>query len=444
MNRANPPRSPGTDTDSTLSGSPANAAPGLGESIFNRRVLICVFLGFSSGLPLYVLIQLMPVWLRDAGVDLKQIGLFTLVGLPYTWKFLWSPLMERYRVALLGRRRGWMLLTQVLLLGTIAAIGLLDPGQTLWHLYALAFAVALFSASQDIVIDAYRRELLPEHELGIGNAVHVQAYRIAGLVPGSLALILAEHLPWPTVYAVVAAFMLIGIANTLLIREAVAAPVIPPTLLEAVVLPFRDFFARLGVPLALWTLAFMFLYKLGDSMATALSYPFYYDLGFNLTEIGVLAKTASLGAVIIGALLGGVWMIRLGINNALWLFGLVQLLSILGFAVLAHAGPDRLLLVVVIVFEYLGVGLGTAAFTAFIARSTHPAYAATQFALLTALTALPRTIANAATGYLVSLMEWSGFFLFCFALAIPGMLLLPRVAPWERSAVTRRDSSQSA
>ncbi|MBP6053019.1 MAG: AmpG family muropeptide MFS transporter [Pseudomonadales bacterium] len=406
--------------------------PGIAASIFNRRVLECVFLGFTSGLPLYVLIQLVPLWMKDAGVDLAGIGLFTLVGIPYTWKFLWSPLMERYRVPLLGRRRGWMLLTQLLLLGTIASIGFLDPGKTLWHLAALCVAVAFFSASQDIVVDAYRRELLPDHELGIGNAVHVQAYRIAGLVPGSLALVLAEYLPWTSVYLVVAGFMLIGVMNTLFIREVVDRPVLPVSLREAITRPFQEFFGRLGWRLAVMTLAFMFLYKLGDSMATALSYPFYRELGFSLTEIGVIAKTASLAAVIIGALLGGVWMIRLGINNALWLFGGVQLLSILGFALLAETGPDRMTLAVVIVFEYLGVGLGTAAFTAFIARCTNPLFAATQFALLTALTALPRTLANAATGFLVEWVGWTMFFLLCFVLAIPGMLLLLKVAPWER------------
>ncbi len=411
----------------------ADATPGLAVSILNRRVLLCVFLGFTSGLPLYVLTQLIPIWMKDAGVDLARIGLFTLVGIPYTWKFLWAPLMERYQLPGLGRRRGWMLLTQIVLAIGIAAIGLLDPGQSLWHLSVLALGVAFFSASQDIVIDAYRRELLPDSELGIGNAVHVQAYRIAGLVPGSLALVLAEHMPWSAVYAVVAAFMLVGVITSLLLREVNAAPAIPASLREAVVLPFRDFFGRHGLRTALFTLAFMFLYKLGDSMATALSYPFYRELGFSLTEIGVIAKTASLAAVITGGLLGGLWMIRLGIDRALWVFGAVQLVSILGFAVLAEAGPDKGLLVGVIVFEYLGVGLGTAAFTAFIARATNPVFAATQFALLTALTALPRTFANAATGELVELMGWTGFFLLCFLLGLPGMLLLPRVAPWRAS-----------
>lgn len=183
---------------------------------------------------------------EGCGVDLAGIGLFTLVGIPYTWKFLWSPLMERYRVPLLGRRRGWMLLTQLLLLGTIASIGFLDPGKTLWHLAALCVAVAFFSASQDIVVDAYRRELLPDHELGIGNAVHVQAYRIAGLVPGSLALVLAEYLPWTSVYLVVAGFMLIGVMNTLFIREVVDRPVLPVSLREAITRPFQEFSGASG------------------------------------------------------------------------------------------------------------------------------------------------------------------------------------------------------
>ena len=209
------------------------------------------------------------------------------------------------------------------------------------------------------------------------------------------------------------------------------SPVLPLSLRAAVIDPFRDFTDRFGWRLALLTLAFMFLYKLGDSMATALSYPFYRDIGFSLSEIGVIAKAASLAAVIAGGLIGGVWMIRLGINNALWLFGGAQLISILGFAVLAETGPDRTVLAVVIILEYLGVGMGTAAFTAFIARCTNPLYAATQFALLTALTALPRTFVNASTGFLVEQMGWTQFFVLCFALGMPGMLLLTKVAPWQ-------------
>ncbi|MDH3351683.1 MAG: AmpG family muropeptide MFS transporter [Gammaproteobacteria bacterium] len=400
------------------------------EAILNRRMLICVFTGFTSGLPLYVLIQLVPAWLRVEGVGLAEIGFFALVGFPYTWKFLWSPVMDRYTLPFLGRRRGWMLVTQLALLLSIAALGFIQPSLSIWTVAYLAAAVAFFSASQDIVLDAYRRELLPDLELGLGNAIHVQAYRLAGLVPGSLALILADFLPWHIVFVVVAAFMGVGLLMTLLIQEAIANPTPPKTLREAVVEPFREFVQRNGIAAAALILAFLFLYKLGDNMATALSTPFYVDTGFTLTQIGSIAKFASLVAVIVGGLVGGVMMIRLGINRGLWIFGVVQVVSILGFALLAEVGANPWLLGTVVALEYLGVGLGTAAFTAFIARTTNPVFAATQFALFTALTAVPRTLANAVTGIIVEQVGWTTFFLLCTALAIPGMLLLFKIAPW--------------
>lgn len=400
------------------------------EAILNRRMLICVFTGFSSGLPLYVLIQLIPAWLRVEGVGLAEIGFFALVGFPYTWKFLWSPVMDRYTLPLLGRRRGWILVTQLALLVSIGAMGFTEPKLSIWTVAYLAAAIAFFSASQDIVLDAYRRELLPEIELGIGNAIHVQAYRLAGLVPGSLALILADFMPWHIVFVVVASFMGVGLLMTLSIQEAIAEPSPPRSLREAVVEPFREFVQRKGVGAAALVLAFLFLYKLGDNMATALSTPFYVDVGFSLTQIGSIAKFASLLAVIVGGLVGGVMMIRTGINRALWVFGVVQVVSILGFALLAEVGADPWMLGTVVALEYLGVGLGTAAFTAFIARTTNPVFAATQFALFTALTAVPRTLANSVTGLIVEHVGWTTFFLLCTALAIPGMLLLFKVAPW--------------
>ena len=406
------------------------AAPTLREAILNRRMLICVFTGFTSGLPLYLLIQMVPAWLRVEGVGLAEIGFFTLVGTPYTWKFLWSPIMDRYTLPFLGRRRGWMLLTQIALMASIAAMGFFDPALSIWVIAYLAFAVAFFSASQDIVLDAYRRELLPDAELALGNTIHVQTYRLAGLVPGALALVLADHLPWQTVFMIVAAFMLVGIVLTLVIDEAIASPTPPRTLADAIVLPFREFFERNGVVAALYALAFMFLYKLGDNMATALQTPFFIDVGFSLTQIGTVAKFSALIAAIVGGLGGGVVMIKLGINRALWIFGVVQITSIAGFAALSVIGTNSLALGVVVAFEYLGVGLGTAAFTAFIARSTSTTFAATQFALFTALTALPRTVANALTGVIVEHTGWTEFFLLCIVVAIPGMLLLFKVAPW--------------
>jgi PAT family beta-lactamase induction signal transducer AmpG len=394
-------------------------------------MLICVFTGFSSGLPLWLLVNLLPAWLRTEGVDLKTIGFFTLVQLPYTWKFLWSPLVDRYALPLLGRRRGWMLVTQLLLLGAIPLLGTMNPNADVWSVVTLAAAVAFFSASQDIVLDAFRREILPEHELGLGTSIHVNAYRIASLVPGALALILADHLPWPTVFLITALFMLPGIAMTLLVSEPALVHGRPATLREAVIEPFHEFVTRNGLRGAVLVLAFIFLYKLGDSMATALATPFYLDMGFSKTDIGVVAKNAGLWTSLVGGVLGGLWMVKIGINRALWLFGIVQVLAILGFAWLAYVHePDRLLLALVIAFEALGVGLGTVAFTAFIARATDPRYTATQFALFTSLAVVPRALVNASTGWIVERTGWLDFFLLCTLLALPGMALLLRVAPW--------------
>lgn len=413
-------------------------APSWLASLLTRRMLICVFTGFSSGLPLYLLLNLIPAWLRTEGLSLKAIGAFALIQFPYTWKFLWSPLLDRYALPLLGRRRGWMLATQVLLLVLIAALGQLSPKEDLHLVTAIAALLAFASATQDIALDAFRREILSEEELGLGNSVHVNAYRIAGLVPGALSLILADHLPWSAVFAITALFMVPGALMSIATSEPAAAGKAPATLREAVVEPFHEFITRAGWREALLILAFIFLYKLGDSLCTALATPFYLDMGFSKSDIGLVAKNAGLWPAVIGALLGGLWMVRIGINRALWLFGLVQLFSILGFAWLAQVGHNETIgatqlaqLALVIGVEALGVGLGTVAFVAFIARTTNPAYTATQLALFTSLAAVPRTFINASAGWLVELFGWTGFFSLCFVLALPGMALLLRVAPWQ-------------
>ncbi len=323
-----------------------------------------------------------------------------------------------------------MLITQILLLVSIIYMGQLNPLTSIWPIAYLASAVAFFSASQDIVLDAYRRELLADNQLGLGNAIHVQAYRIAGLVPGSLGLILADHLAWSTIFMIVAAFMLVGIIFTLVIAEANDTPQAPTTLLKAYFEPFMEFISRKGIFSALGFIGFLVLYKLGDNMATALQTPFYIDVGFSLTQIGVIAKLSSLVSVIIGGIVGGLIMVKLSINRALWIFGVVQIISILGFAALSEIGPNELALAMAISFEYLGVGLGASALVAFMARETNPAFAATQLALFTAITALPRTFANAATGYIVESIGWTNFFLLCTVLAVPGMLMLFKIAPW--------------
>jgi len=403
------------------------------EAVLNRRMLICVFTGFTSGLPLYVLFQLIPGWLRVEGVGLAEIGFFALVQFPFTWKFLWSPFMDRFTLPFLGHRRGWMLVTQIALLFSMGVMGFFKPDLSLWTVAYLSVAVAFFSASQDIVLDAYRRELLPDAELGLGNSVHVQAYRLSGLVPGALGFILADHFDWHIVFVIIALFMFVGIVMTLVIKEAIMEPTPPRTMREAVIEPFREFIGRAGLGPALLVLAFLFLYKLGDNMATALQSPFFIDVGFTLTQIGAIAKTAGLIAAIIGGMVGGLVMVKVPINRALWLFGVVQIVSILGFALLSEIGANPWMLGVAVAFEYLGVGLGSAALIAFMARTTNPAFAATQLALFTALASVPRVFANAVTGVIVEQIGWTNFFLLCTALAIPGMLLLFKVAPWNAS-----------
>jgi PAT family beta-lactamase induction signal transducer AmpG len=403
------------------------------EILLNRRMVTCIFIGFTSGMPLYVLIQLVPAWLRSNNVDLATIGLFSVVSLPYTWKFLWAPLMDRFVPPFLGRRRGWAIVTQLALMVAIGMLGMFDPSKSLGAIVGVVFAVSLFSASQDIVIDAYRRELLADDELGTGNSFHVNAYRLSSLIPGSLALILSDHMPWSSVFWITAGFMGVGVVTSLVIREVSIDALAPHTLREAVIEPFREFFARDGWSAAVAILAFMFLYKLGDNMATALATPFYLDMGFSRTEIGAVAKVAALWASIVGSIIGGIAMLKLSINRALWIFGFVQLFSIFGFAWLSTVGHDPSALFVVVSAEYLGVGLGTVALTAYIARETSRAFTATQFALFTSFIAIPRTFANASTGFLIEAMGYTAFFLLCAAVAVPGMLMLFKAAPWNKT-----------
>jgi PAT family beta-lactamase induction signal transducer AmpG len=417
------------------------------KAIFSKNMLICALNGFTAGLPLFFLWQMVPAWLRDQGVDLKTIGLFALIQFPYTWKFLWAPAMDRYVPPFLGRRRGWMLITQIALFLSIALIGRLDPRQEPLVIAYVAVAVAFFSASQDIVLDAYRRELLPDEELGLGNSLYIQGYRIAGFIPGGLALILADHLSWTQVHLVVACFMFVGIAKTLWIEEAAKHVEPPKTLAEAVVHPIREFFSRSGGGSAVLILAFMFLYKIGDSLATALITPFYIDVGFTLTQIGALVKTINVAAMIVGTFVGGAAIYKIGINRSLWVFGVVQMVSILGFAALSEVGANLWVLGVVIAFEYLGVGMGASALVAFMARATDKRFTATQFALFSSLIAVPRTFAASITGFLiegvgaedgfyyrllgeVGGMGYTNFFLLCTLCAVPGMVLLFWVAPW--------------
>ena len=407
---------------------------------FTPRMLVCIITGFSAGLPLYLLFNLLPAWLETEGLSLKTIGAFALVQMPYTWKFVWAPLLDNYSLLpRFGRRKSWMLVSQLGLLAAIAWLGQLSPAQDLQLVVVGTVVLAFLSATQDIAIDALRREILADEELGLGNSLYVNAYRLASLVPASLSLILADHLPWPAVFMITALFMLPGIAVSLWIREPQVERQAARSLEELVVAPFREFFDRLGLRSALLVLAFMLLYKIGDSLASALATPFYLQMGYTMTEIGVIVKQVSLWSMIAGGLVGGVWMLKLGINRALWIFGVAQAVTTLGFAWMAWhgtVGPDdamRHLRIAVVIFgEAFGAGLGTAAFVAFMARTTNPLHTATQLALFTSLMAVPRTFVNASSGFLVEALGWTSFFVGCFVLAIPGMILLLWVAPWQQ------------
>ncbi|OCG16191.1 AmpG family muropeptide MFS transporter [Gilliamella sp. wkB292] len=407
------------------------------KTIFTTKMLICIFTGFASGLPFYLLLQLLPAWLESEGINIKTIGAFSLTQIPYIFKFVWAPFMDNTSLFHLGRRRGWMLMSQMILVLSISLLGFLSPSLNIWLIATLCFIIALFSATQDIALDAFRREILFDNELGLGNSIHTNAYRIAGLVPGSLSLILSSYLAWHSVFIITALFMIPAIIMTLWVKEPLNQPVKKHNLEAIIIKPFSEFITRQGVKNAIIILAFIFLYKLGDSMATSLATPFYLQMGYSRLDIGWIAKNASLWPSVFGALIGGILMIKIGINRALWAFGFVQVISILGFAWLSIEGPfttitgyQQIMLAIVIGFEALGVGLGSAAFVAFIAKTTNPLYTATQFALFTSIASIPRTLINATTGVMVEHLGWTTFFALCTILALPGMLLLIKVAPW--------------
>ena len=424
---------------SELPNRPYSMPNSLSSQIFTCKMLICVFTGFSSGLPLFVLLQMLPVWLTDKHLSIELIGAVTGVMLPYGLKFLWAPLLDRYFPSFLGRRRSWLLISQATLLILLYAISLFDPLTQLSVVANIALLIAFFSATQDIVLDAYRREILSDRELGLGNTIHINAYRVAGLIPGGLSLYLATLYPWETVFLWTALCMLVGIFMTLFLAKEpkIDAPSFDQPFYQAFWIPLQEFFQRKGVAQAIGFLLFLFLYKFGDSFATTLQTKFIYDMGFGKEDIALVVKSTSLWASILSGLAGGVMMLKLGINRALWLFGLVQMVTIGGFIWLAEFGhfdsigsAELWKLGVVIAAEYIGVGLGTAAFVAFMARETNPLYTATQLALFTSLSALPSKGLGMLSGYAVSALGYYQYFWLCFFFAIPGMLCLFWVAPW--------------
>ena len=398
------------------------------QVLLSGRMLVAFLMGFSAGLPLLLTGSVLQAWMTETGVDLGTIGLFALVGLPYTLKFLWAPLLDRFTIsAFLGRRRGWLLLIQIILMLAIAGLGFTNPAQHPLPVALMALLVTFFSASQDIVIDAYRRESLADEEQGLGASLYVNGYRIGMLLASGGGLILADFIPFTMVYWLMAGAMLVGILTTVFAVEPAVAVGTPKTLYEAVVQPFIEYFSRRD---AVLILLFILLYKIGDTMASHMTTPFYLDIGFTKTEIGAVVKLFGFWATVIGGLVGGVLILRLGIYRSLWAFGILQAVSTAGFAVLAIIGHSVPGLAAVIAFENLSGGMGTAAYIAFMASLTNKKFTATQYALLSSLMGIPRVIVAAPTGYLAAFLGWENFFIGCTLIAIPGLWLLTRFRPW--------------
>ncbi len=393
------------------------------SAVFNRRMLVALMMGFSCGLPLLLTLSVLQAWMTESGVDLTTIGLMTLVGLPYTLKFLWAPLFDRFRLPFLGRRRGWLLVAQVSLMSSLVWLGFSDPQQHPTLLALAALAVAFFSASQDIVVDAYRREDLPDRELGLGSSLYINGYRVGMLLASGGGLIMADHISFSWVYVIMALCLLPGVVTTLLTPEPQVVG-FPRTLRDAVIDPLKEYFNR---PQALWILAFILMYKIGDTMAAAMTTPFYLDIGFSKTQIGAVVKLFGFWATIAGTIMGGIVMIQLGIIRSLWIFGVLQALSTAGFALLATIGPSLSALSTVIAFENLSGGMGTSAYAGYMASITDKRFTATQYALLTSLMGIPRVLASAPTGYLATHMGWMPFFLLCTLIALPGLMLIVRI-----------------
>jgi PAT family beta-lactamase induction signal transducer AmpG len=386
-------------------------------------MLVALVMGFSCGLPLLLTVSVLQAWMKEAGIDLTTIGLYGLVGLPYTLKFLWAPVFDRYRLPFLGRRRGWLLVTQLALMAALIGLAASDPALYPTLLALSALAVAFCSASQDIVVDAYRREDLPDRELGLGSSLYINGYRVGMLLASGGGLILSDHIPFRLVYVIMAVCLLPGVLTTLLTPEP-AVESFPVSLKSAVVDPLKEYFSRQH---AFWILAFILMYKIGDSMAAAMTTPFYLDIGFSKTQIGAVVKLFGFWATVGGTITGGIAMIRLGIIRSLWVFGILQALSTAGFALLATIGPSVTALSAVIAFENLAGGMGTSAYAAYMASITDKRFTATQYALLTSLMGIPRVLASAPTGYLATHMGWWSFFILCTLIAIPGLLLLIRI-----------------
>lgn len=409
----------------------SNATPSIFQVYFNRRMAVLAGLGLASGLPYMLTGAVLQAWMTDAHVTLGTIGLFSLVTLPYTFKFCWAPFMDRYALPILGRRRGWLLLMQLLLIAAIAAMALTGPSRSLLLFAIMAMLLAFLSASQDIVADAYRTDVLPEAERGAGAAVYVTGYRIAMLLSSSLGIWLVGRygVPWPMIYLGIAAMMSLGIVATLAAPEPRMQVARPEGLADAFIDPLFDFLRR---PDGWLVLLFVVVFKLPDVLVDGMKMPFLLQIGISKEQIGAIGQGLGLAMSIAGALVGGGLVARLGLWRSLWVFGLLQALSNLGFWVLSQTGPNLLTLSAVISVENFCAGLVTAGFVAFLMSQCDVRFSATQYAMLSSLMAVTRIVGGAPAGFLAEHLGWPAFFLASLFAAVPGLLLLTWVRPRPR------------
>jgi PAT family beta-lactamase induction signal transducer AmpG len=389
-------------------------------------MMLMAVLGFSSGLPVALTGSTLQVWMTKVGIDLHTIGIFSLIGVPYALKFLWSPFMDRFVPPWLGRRRGWIILVQCVLLIGISSMGFSSPAYALAAFAGIAFCVAFSSASQDIVIDAYRTDLLAEKERGAGAAASIVGWRIGVLVSGALALVLSDSIGWQSTYLLMAGFMAVGIVGALFAPEPDTAVTAPKSMREAVWGPLADFFAR---PSAWMLLLAIVLYKLSDAYAGTLTSVFLIKLGFSASDVGKINKGLGFISLLVGAAIGGSLMVRLGLFRSLLFFGVLQLVSNLSFTALAWIGKSYAAMAFAVGFENLSGGMGTAAFVAFLMSLCNRRYTATQYALLSSLAVLGRVVIAPTSGYVVESIGWAGFFTLAALMALPGLLLLWRLRP---------------
>ncbi len=409
---------------------PATARRRGGRGILHRltrkRMFVALLMGFSSGLPLLLTSTLLQAWLTRRGYNLGLIGLVALFGLPYSFEFAWAPLFDRYTLGRLGRRRGWLLATQILLVAAIAGLGLVGPAHGFLPIAAAAVLVCFFSASQDTVINAYRRESLAEDEQPFGASLYVNGYRIAMLVASGGGLILSHYVGFRDTYLLMAAGMSVGLLTSLWADEPPGRD--PGRGWRALVLePLKSFFAQED---ALLVLVFVVLYKVGDLTASNMTIPFYLRIGYSRVTIGLVVKLFGYWAIVAGGILGGIASLRIGLYRSLFWFGLLQAAATASYAALTLSGPNTAALAAVVSLENLSLGMSTAAFVGFLAVMTDRRYTATQFALLTSLMAVPRVILSAPAGYLAQAIGWAPFFLVCGLLAAPGLVLLRRFRAW--------------